>query len=591
MKKTAAPVRIARYGGLGILSVGLTFVAIQGQTREYIYLGGRLVAIESLNPNLPPATVSVAPSSGTGATQLFSLVYSDANGYSDLTFVQFLIASSASGDASQCLVHYDVAGNGLWLYGDSGYFLGPVTPGVNSNALVSSGCAVSTAESSRTLSGNTVTLRASITFKIARTANLYMRAMDSASHDTGWVPKGNWTSTVAAASMSILPAMGGGLVGTFTGTYSDPAGFSGLNYGFEQMLVAKGEFSASPPTPFCFVHYDRAGNGLWIYGDSGYFVGPVTPGTSSSLLQNTACSVDTGNSTAQNMGGSPNSLRLALPLSFKQGDFNGGMFTALRTYDSIQRDSGWQSAGSWMVPAGSAVSISPGNPSLTNGEAQQFTATVTVPGSGSVNWTHSGPGTFTPNGLNFTYTAPSSISSPDTASVTATSQTDPSKSDTASISLIPPPKPDQLAVTPINGVGASAVFSFTMRQRPNGQDIDGVQPIFSPNDPLQSTVPNGCRMYYTPMTNPPMLFLDRDAGDGFWLDSSQLGAGGHTLSNSSCQVDTTNSSATFNGTQMSLNLKITFLGSSRILYVYNWVENKYGGSTDVFVRLGTWTTQ
>ena len=47
----------------------------------------------------------------------------------------FAVATNGGGQA-YCLIHYDHGGNALWLYSDvTGFFMGPVTPGVPSNSL------------------------------------------------------------------------------------------------------------------------------------------------------------------------------------------------------------------------------------------------------------------------------------------------------------------------------------------------------------------------------------------------------------------------------------------------------------------------
>ena len=84
-----------------------------------------------------------------------------------------------------------------------------------------------------------------------------------------------------------------------------------------------------------------------------------------------------------------------------------------------------------------AVSVSPADVTLGVGEQQQFTATVTGTTNTAVTWSISpaGVGTFdTATGL---YTAPASIASAQTLTVTATSVQDPSRSGTANLDLVP----------------------------------------------------------------------------------------------------------------------------------------------------------
>ena len=46
--------------------------------------------------NLPPTSDSVSPSSGSGTSQTFSYVFSDSNGYADITSVQIVVNETLS---------------------------------------------------------------------------------------------------------------------------------------------------------------------------------------------------------------------------------------------------------------------------------------------------------------------------------------------------------------------------------------------------------------------------------------------------------------------------------------------------------------
>ncbi len=78
------------------------------------------------------------------------------------------------------------------------------------------------------------------------------------------------------------------------------------------------------------------------------------------------------------------------------------------------------------------VSVSPPSPNVILGATQQFTATVTNAMNVAVTWTVTGPGSISNTGL---YTAPDSLTTPATATVTATSVADPSKSASAIVNI------------------------------------------------------------------------------------------------------------------------------------------------------------
>lgn len=77
-----------------------------------------------------PSIVSLAPSFGSGAAQLFTAVYSHPAGASALTQVYLLINSSLS-PVSGCFLRYDQ--HNFYLLSDSGNaWLGPLAPGAGS---------------------------------------------------------------------------------------------------------------------------------------------------------------------------------------------------------------------------------------------------------------------------------------------------------------------------------------------------------------------------------------------------------------------------------------------------------------------------
>jgi hypothetical protein len=290
----------------------------------------------------------VDPSSGSGSQQVFKAVYTGAQGYQRLRWVQLLIAADSSGGGQPfCFLHYDVPGNAFWLYSDvMGYFRGPVAPGAASSQLQGSHCALNTSGSSVSGNGYTLELSLALVFKAPAQRNVFMRTMDMSDYDSGWVWQGSWTQAAAASpTLAVSPNSGSGSNPAFTVTYPDPPGFEGSPLGWEEFLVAAD--SSGGGQPFCFLHYDRAGNGLWMYSsDVGFFLGPVAPGTASTALNSSACSINTAGTTVRNVAGS---LVLIVPMNLK-APMSGAKNTYLRTMDALGRDTGWQLRGVWMVP-------------------------------------------------------------------------------------------------------------------------------------------------------------------------------------------------------------------------------------------------
>lgn len=332
------------------VTVNVSVTAPALVTNQASVTGGGLLDGQASNPTtivtgLNPATVT--PSSGSGTIQSFSGVYTVSGDYHNLLWVQMLFAVSPDGGGQTfCFLHYDVAGNGLWFYGDSGFFVGPVAPGATSNVLQNSMCAMNTSATSVIGAGSTLTWNANLVFKQAGVRNIYMRAMDRNNTDTGWVQRGTWTSLAANLStMTTSPNSGTGLSQTFTLTYPDPPGFAGSSFGWVQFLIAAATDGGGQP--FCFLHYDRAGNGLWMYSsDVGFFLGPVAPGVASGALNSSACSINTGGTSAQNVSGN---LVVTVPVTMK-APMSGTKNMYQRTLDVLNRDTGMVQTGTWTIP-------------------------------------------------------------------------------------------------------------------------------------------------------------------------------------------------------------------------------------------------
>ncbi|MGJ5819554.1 InlB B-repeat-containing protein [Paludibaculum fermentans] len=294
-----------------------------------------------------PNAVSVTPSSGSGASGNFAAVYSAGLGYQNLAWVQLLIAAAPDGGGQPfCFLHYDVQGNRFWVYGDGGFFQGPVQPGVASALLQNTLCGLNTKTSTVTGSGTSLTFDAHVAFKAAASLSVYLRAQTLGQFDTGWVQRGIWTTgTTALGTMSVQPSAGSGSQQTFVLTYPDPVDFEDTTAGWSQFLVAAATDGGG--LPFCFVHYDKAGNGLWMYsGDVGFFLGPVSPGTASNALDSSACSVNPGLATVTHPTGVVN---VSVPVTMKP-PMAGVRNLYQRTLDPLSRDSGWVKTGIWTVP-------------------------------------------------------------------------------------------------------------------------------------------------------------------------------------------------------------------------------------------------
>jgi hypothetical protein len=144
--------------------------------------------------NQTPVPVSVTPSSGTGTSQTFSTVVSDANGYTDINTVYFLIDKSVNG-VSACFILYSRSSGTFRLASDTGAsWSAGITPGVSGSAS-NSQCTLSGTGSAVSGSGNNLTLQLALSFTstFTGTRNVYVAAIDQSSAMSSYGNLGTWT--------------------------------------------------------------------------------------------------------------------------------------------------------------------------------------------------------------------------------------------------------------------------------------------------------------------------------------------------------------------------------------------------------------
>ncbi|MGJ5818507.1 InlB B-repeat-containing protein [Paludibaculum fermentans] len=309
------------------------------------------VAAEFVKAGPVSSTIGVSPASGSGPEANFLATYEGSGGAQSLSWVQLLIAAAPDGGGQPfCFVHYDVQGGGFWLYSDiDGFFQGPVAPGDQGAALQGSSCALDPSLSYPSVNGARLTVHASVLFKTPGARNVYLRTMDASGADTGWVQQGSWTQeAMPPPTMLVSPTSGLGAEPLFRLSFYNPyhASVYFAPVGWQQLLVAADPSGGGEP--FCFVHYDRAGDELWMYSsDVGFFLGPVKPWTSSTVLDSSACSVGTALSGPVLAGRKLQGLELQLSL---KSVMRGLKKVYMRALDPLQLDSGWQFVGTHQVP-------------------------------------------------------------------------------------------------------------------------------------------------------------------------------------------------------------------------------------------------
>ena len=141
------------------------------------------------------AAVSVNPTTGSGfGPQIFSAVYADPNGASDLQVV-YLGFGTASSRANSCFVAYVQANNALYLFNDAdtGLVTGSISEG-GTGSLSNSQCTISSGGTVTPL-GNNLTVPITITFATGFTGSktVYGLAQSYSGAASGFQTLGAWT--------------------------------------------------------------------------------------------------------------------------------------------------------------------------------------------------------------------------------------------------------------------------------------------------------------------------------------------------------------------------------------------------------------
>ena len=317
-----------------------------------------------------PAAVSVAPSSGSGASQSFALQYSDTAGAANLQTVWVYFSSTLANPASNsCLLYYNVAANLINLAQNSGTTWVSATPGA-STTLQNTQCSLNVAAMTLSLSGNTLTLNLPITFLPAYVGgkNIYLYAADVSGANSGWQQRGTWTVPAASgtpAAVSVAPSSGSGASQSFALQYSDTAGAANL----QTVWAYFSSTLANPASNSCLLYYNVAANLINLAQNSGTAWVSATPGAATTL-QNSQCSLNVAATTVVLSG---NTLTLTLPMTFLPA-YAGAKNIYLYAADVSGSASGWRQLGTWTVPAPAgvptAVSVTPNSGSIAS---QSFT--------------------------------------------------------------------------------------------------------------------------------------------------------------------------------------------------------------------------
>ena len=289
-----------------------------------------------------PQAVSASPSSGSGGSQLFTFVYTDNFGASDLSLAQVLFNTSAA-SANGCSVSVVPSSGAVSVAPDSGSPPLSTTLGT-AEVIGNSECSLDVGASSATLSGNVYTLKLAIIFTpfFTGTKTVYATAstleslnsrvangrhMDGSHHD--------------AIGIQLTPPSGSGTSQTFTFVYNDSKGIADVG----TMLAL---FNTSlTNTNGCYVQFSP--NLVQLAGDDGSWSPPKFLGADggNGTLTNTQCILNLSASSALPIG---YAYLLNLAITFRNGSA-GTSNVYSYALSKTGSYTGWQMVGTWTVPA------------------------------------------------------------------------------------------------------------------------------------------------------------------------------------------------------------------------------------------------
>jgi hypothetical protein len=550
--------------------VGGYTLTVTGSSSSLSHSGSASLTVTAGGPPQPPSTVSVSPSSGSGTGQAFTFTFTDPSGGANIAAAQMDVNASLTA-ASACYLYFGNSSRTIQLAGDSGSFAGAAVIG-SPGTLQNSQCAVDAGASSVTVSGNTLTLTLALSFKtaFAGAKNVYMEVQNS-SFDSGWALRGTYTVTGSSAtpnfSLSVSPGsqtIAAGGTTSYTVTVLGSGGFAGsVNLGVSGLPSgASGGFnpaaitgsgtstlivntSSATPAGGYTVIVTGSGGGLTHTGSASLTItSAATPQPPSTVSVSPSGASGTGQTfsfTFSDPNGGGN-------ISSTQMDINASLAAANACYFYYSRGSNALQLASDSGSFGSPATIG-ATGSLQNSQCSVDTGASSVSVSGTnltVNLAISFKAAFV--GAKYIYMEAQNASFDSGWAIRGSYGVTGGSGGGGGGGVTPQP-PSTVSVSPSSASGTSQTFAFTFSDPNGGGNITSAQMDIN----ASLTAANGCYFYYSRAAN--VLQLANDSGS--FGSPTTIGVPG-TQQNSQCSVDTGASSATVSGTNLTVNLAISF---------------------------------
>jgi hypothetical protein len=279
----------------------------------------------------------------------------------------WVTGSFAATSASTCLMQYVGTTNELSLVDDAGVGVQRAAIG-GGGILQNSSCAVALGASSVARSGNTLTLNLALSFTpgFSGSKTVFMYGSDADGTSSGWQARGAWTVPAAVTPVtaeSVIPHAGTGASQGFALQYSASGASS-----WSTAWVWINPTFAPTAADSCLIYYDAVA-AQWSLIDDGGTAWLRAAAGGSGTVQNSQCSLDLGSSSVVRDG---TGLTLNPALTFAPG-FSGAKNIYLYAATTGGQNSGWQTRGTWTVPAiAAAVTADSVTPRAGTGSDQIF---------------------------------------------------------------------------------------------------------------------------------------------------------------------------------------------------------------------------
>jgi uncharacterized protein (TIGR03437 family) len=175
------------------VDVTISNVRIGGVPRSFTYTVTIFDPTIQTGGHVAPEYVSLSPFTGTGTSQTFTTVFSDAEGWTNISNVYLLVRDSVTAPNS-CYVRYNRSQNALSLMNDAGVaWVGSIAPGASAS-VSNTQCTLSGLGSSASGSNTQLTVGFAISFDggFRGSKRIYIKADDNWQLTSDWCLLGGW---------------------------------------------------------------------------------------------------------------------------------------------------------------------------------------------------------------------------------------------------------------------------------------------------------------------------------------------------------------------------------------------------------------